>query len=127
MTRGTTSPPTRFTARPTTARALWSSGAGSGEIRTVDLPVPGPDDVLVRALHSAVSRGTESLVWDGRAPEASWTTMRAPFQDGLFPGPVKYGYLSIGLVERGPAPLLSRTVFCLPTPTRRRTSCPPAP
>jgi threonine dehydrogenase-like Zn-dependent dehydrogenase len=39
--------------------------------------------------------------------------MRAPFQDGDFPGPVKYGYLNVGVVEEGPPALLGRTVFCL--------------
>src|SRR5262249_2891926 len=39
--------------------------------------------------------------------------MRAPFQEGEFPGPVKYGYLSVGVVEEGPADLRGRTVFCL--------------
>src|SRR5919205_2235785 len=38
---------------------------------------------------------------------------RAPFQDGDFPGPVKYGYLSVGAVEQGPPQLRGRTVFCL--------------
>jgi threonine dehydrogenase-like Zn-dependent dehydrogenase len=39
--------------------------------------------------------------------------MRAPFQDGDFPAPVKYGYLSVGRVEEGPGHLVGRTVFCL--------------
>jgi threonine dehydrogenase-like Zn-dependent dehydrogenase len=39
--------------------------------------------------------------------------MRAPFQEGDFPAPVKYGYLSVGTVEHGPAELRGRTVFCL--------------
>src|SRR5258708_15074066 len=39
--------------------------------------------------------------------------MRAPFQEGDFPGPVKYGYLNVGTVEQGPAELCGRTVFCL--------------
>ena len=39
--------------------------------------------------------------------------MRAPFQEGEFPGPVKYGYLNVGAVEEGPAELRGRTVFCL--------------
>jgi threonine dehydrogenase-like Zn-dependent dehydrogenase len=39
--------------------------------------------------------------------------MRAPFQEGGFPGPVKYGYLNVGLVEDGPPALQGRTVFCL--------------
>jgi threonine dehydrogenase-like Zn-dependent dehydrogenase len=39
--------------------------------------------------------------------------MRAPFQEGDFPGPVKYGYLNVGVVEHGPPKLRGRTVFCL--------------
>src|SRR5438045_7686933 len=39
--------------------------------------------------------------------------MRAPFQEGDFPGPVKYGYLNVGVVEVGPPELRGRTVFCL--------------
>src|SRR3954452_17061268 len=39
--------------------------------------------------------------------------MRAPHQDGDFPGPVKYGYLNVGVVEAGDPALLGRTVFCL--------------
>ncbi len=71
------------------------------------------DDVVVRTLFSGVSRGTESLVFRGGVPESQHTAMRAPFQDGDFPGPVKYGYLNVGLVEEGPGHLVDRTVFCL--------------
>jgi threonine dehydrogenase-like Zn-dependent dehydrogenase len=39
--------------------------------------------------------------------------MRAPFQEGEFPGPVKYGYLNVGIVEEGPPAVRGRTVFCL--------------
>src|SRR5690606_37137061 len=39
--------------------------------------------------------------------------MRAPFQAGEFPFPVKYGYASVGVVEAGPAHLVGRAVFCL--------------
>jgi threonine dehydrogenase-like Zn-dependent dehydrogenase len=39
--------------------------------------------------------------------------MRAPYQEGDLPGPVKYGYLNVGVVEAGPDELLGRTVFCL--------------
>lgn len=96
-----------------TARAFWLATPGEGEIREVALPVPGPDEVLVRALHSGVSRGTETLVFRGGVPESQHAAMRAPFQEGDFPAPVKYGYLSVGVVEQGPAHLLGRTVFCL--------------
>lgn len=67
----------------------------------------------MRALHSGLSRGTESLVFRGEVPPSEYGRMRAPFQDGEFPGPVKYGYASVGKVEAGPATLLGRHVFCL--------------
>ncbi|GGL07774.1 dehydrogenase [Mangrovihabitans endophyticus] len=86
---------------------------GKGEIRTTEVPDPGPDEVLVRTLHSGVSRGTETLVFRGGVPASQHTAMRAPFQDGDFPAPVKYGYLNVGVVEAGPPELAGRTVFCL--------------
>jgi threonine dehydrogenase-like Zn-dependent dehydrogenase len=95
------------------AHAFWLSTPGRGEIRPVTLPEPGPGDVLVRTLRSGVSRGTETVVFRGRVPPEQYATMRAPFQEGEFPGPVKYGYLNVGVVERGPAELDGRTVFCL--------------
>ncbi|MEV4490643.1 zinc-binding alcohol dehydrogenase [Micromonospora coxensis] len=95
------------------ARAFWLRSPGQGEIRPVTLPAPGPDDVLVRSLYSGVSRGTETLVFTGGVPRSQYAAMRAPFQEGDFPAPVKYGYLSVGVVEAGPARLRGRTVFCL--------------
>jgi threonine dehydrogenase-like Zn-dependent dehydrogenase len=95
------------------AHAFWLNSPGHGEIREVTLPEPASDEVLVRSLFSGVSRGTETLVFRGGVPESQYAAMRAPFQDGEFPGPVKYGYLSVGVVEDGPAALLGRTVFCL--------------
>jgi threonine dehydrogenase-like Zn-dependent dehydrogenase len=95
------------------ARAFWLVGPSSGEIRPVELPPTGPGEVLVRTLHSGVSRGTETIVFQGRVPASQYAVMRAPFQDGDFPWPVKYGYLSVGTVEEGPAHLLGRTVFSL--------------
>ncbi|MBV1855934.1 zinc-dependent alcohol dehydrogenase [Catellatospora tritici] len=95
------------------ARAYWITGPGAAEIRDVPLPAPGPDDVLVRTLHTGVSRGTETLVYTGHVPESQYSVMRAPFQDGDFPAPVKYGYLSVGVVEQGPDELRGHTVFCL--------------
>jgi threonine dehydrogenase-like Zn-dependent dehydrogenase len=89
------------------AHAFWLRSPGCGEIRPVSLPEPGLGDVVVRTLRSGVSRGTETLVFRGGVPP------RAPFQEGEFPGPVKYGYLSVGAVEAGPVELRGRTVFCL--------------
>jgi threonine dehydrogenase-like Zn-dependent dehydrogenase len=95
------------------AHAFWLREPGVGEIRPVTLPEPGRDDVMVRTLRSGVSRGTETLVFRGGVPPAQYAAMRAPFQEGEFPGPVKYGYLNVGAVQEGPAELRGRTVFCL--------------
>ncbi|WP_254879082.1 zinc-binding alcohol dehydrogenase [Streptomyces sp. NA04227] len=81
----------------------------------------GDGEAVVQTLYSAVSRGTESLVFHGRVPVSQYAAMRAPFQEGDFPGPVKYGYLNVGRVEDGPAELLGRLVFSLyPHQTRFR-------
>jgi Zn-dependent alcohol dehydrogenase len=95
------------------ALAFWLREPGAGEIRPVPLARPGPDEVAVRTLRSAISRGTEALVFSGRVPASQYDVMRAPFQEGEFPGPVKYGYLSVGVVQDGPEQLRGRTVFCL--------------
>jgi threonine dehydrogenase-like Zn-dependent dehydrogenase len=52
-------------------------------------------------------------VFRGAVPPDQRTKMRAPFQEGDFPAPVKYGYLNVGSVEEGPPGLRGRTVFCL--------------
>jgi threonine dehydrogenase-like Zn-dependent dehydrogenase len=95
------------------AHAFWLRAPGCGEIRPVTLPQPRRDDVMVRTLRSGVSRGTETLVFRGGVPRGQYATMRAPYQEGDFPGPVKYGYLNVGVVEQGPPRLRGRTVFCL--------------
>ena len=98
---------------PGEPRACWIEAPGRAGLRPVALAAPGPDEVRVRALHSGISRGTELLVFHGEVPESEYERMRAPFQEGSFPAPVKYGYASVGVVEHGPADLLGRAVFCL--------------
>jgi 2-desacetyl-2-hydroxyethyl bacteriochlorophyllide A dehydrogenase len=97
--------------------AFWTVRPGHGELRPAALRAPAADEVSVRSLYSAVSRGTEGLIFRGEVPASEYQRMRAPFQDGDFPGPVKYGYISVGVVEDGNGPqasaLLGRAVFCL--------------
>lgn len=96
-----------------TARALWITAPGEAVLRRQALADPGTDAVRVRTLYTGVSRGTEALVYRGGVPASQRAAMRAPFQEGDFPAPVKYGYASVGIVEAGPEALLGRTVFCL--------------
>lgn len=95
------------------ARAFWVAEPGRGEIRAEPLPAVGPRDALVRTLYTALSRGTETLVFKGKVPQSEHRRMRAPFQAGDFPAPVKYGYCNVGVVEQGPENLVGRHVFCL--------------
>ena len=99
--------------REAEVRALWYVGRERAEIRREAAVAPGPDDVRVRTLHGALSRGTERLVFAGRVPESEYGRMRAPFMAGEFPFPVKYGYINVGTVEEGAAALVGRTVFAL--------------
>lgn len=94
------------------AKAFWVAAPGRGEIRSEALS-PEPGLAIVQALYSGVSRGTESLVFAGRVPVSEHARMRAPHQAGEFPGPVKYGYASVGRVLEGPSALRGRDVFCL--------------
>lgn len=96
-----------------TARAFWIAAPGKGEIRRERLPVPSKDDVVIRARYSGISRGTEALVYNGRVPPSEFDRMRAPFQAGDFPAPVKYGYSSVGCVEVGPEAIQGKHVFVL--------------
>jgi 2-desacetyl-2-hydroxyethyl bacteriochlorophyllide A dehydrogenase len=95
------------------AHAFWVVAPGRGEIRQETPAPPSAKDVVVRTLYSGISRGTESLVFHGRVPPSEYQRMRAPFQQGDFPAPVKYGYANVGRVEQGPQPLVGRTVFSL--------------
>lgn len=100
-------------AKNNAATAFWVINPAEGELRREPLAKPAKDEVQIRTLYSGISRGTESLVFNGRVPESEFSRMRAPFQSGDFPAPVKYGYCSVGCVEQGPDALLNKTVFCL--------------
>jgi threonine dehydrogenase-like Zn-dependent dehydrogenase len=95
------------------ARGFWTIAPERAELRTEELPVPGPDQALVATRASGISRGTERLVFAGRVPESQWPTMRAPLQHGDFPFPISYGYAAVGVVQAGPPHLLHRRIFCL--------------
>lgn len=124
-------------SKPDHARAFWLAEPGRGELRDEPLPPLEPGQVEVHTLYSGVSRGTEALVFRGEVPASERQRMRAPFQGGDFPAPVKYGYINVGRIEGGAgSPLAAQTgaetgaetdsetgplVFCLyPHQTRYR-------
>ncbi len=95
------------------ALALWYASRRECSLNEVPLPLAGPEDCLVTTLWSGISRGTEKLIFEGRVPVSEHDRMRAPFQEGAFTFPVKYGYCAVGRVDAGPPDLIGRTVFCL--------------
>jgi len=95
------------------ARSLWYPSAGTAELRSEPLPPLGAGQVRVRADWSALSRGTESLVFHGAVPPSERERMRVPFQGGDFTFPVKYGYATVGTVVDGAPGLCGRSVFVL--------------
>lgn len=94
-------------------RALWYVAPGRAALREVELADPEADEARVATLWSALSRGTERLVFEGKVPSTEFGRMRAPLQEGDFPFPVKFGYAAVGRVEQGPDEWLGRTVFAL--------------
>lgn len=106
-------PPSAAAHAGAPASACWILGPGRAALQDEQLPPLAEGQARVRTLHSAISRGTEGLVLRGEVPASEYARMRAPFQEGELPGPVKYGYINVGRVEAGPADLLGREVFCL--------------
>lgn len=95
------------------ARAFWVADRGRGEIRTSMIAPTAENDVLIQAVVSGISRGTEVLVFRGDVPASQADTMACPFQEGTFPAPVKYGYALVAYVREGPRDLVNRNVFLL--------------
>ena len=95
------------------ANSLWYIAKGVVELKPVTLTPARSGEVVVRALYSGLSRGTERLVLKGAVPRSEWERMRCPRQEGVFPFPVKYGYALVGEIEEGPARRLGEIVFLL--------------
>src|SRR5438876_8225648 len=84
------------------ATALWFPRPRAVELRPEALHPPGPDEIRVRAITSAISHGTEMLVYRGQVPAS--LPLDLPTLRGSFAFPIKYGYASTGsVVEAGPA------------------------
>src|SRR6202165_5173600 len=82
--------------------SVWFSSPRSLELRSEPLPEVGPNDVRVEATASAISQGTEMLVFRGQVPDG--LELDLPTLRGSFAFPIKYGYASVGrIAEAGSA------------------------
>ena len=102
-------------AESRTAQAIWFMSPGTIEYRTEVVPPPAYGEILVQARQSAISHGTEMLVYRGQIPPG--TSLDLPTLAGSFTFPIKYGYASVGTVVEIGAAVTSVAagdlVFCL--------------
>jgi 2-desacetyl-2-hydroxyethyl bacteriochlorophyllide A dehydrogenase len=83
------------------ARALWFTAPHTVELREETVSPPGPGEVRVEASASAVSAGTEMLVYRGEVPKG--LPLDLPTLEGSYAFPIKYGYAAAGRVlDTGP-------------------------
>ena len=82
-----------------TARAIWFESPGIAGVREEALRDPGAGEVLVQAICSGISAGTERLVLSGTVPPEAHAIMALPQMRGGFDLPVSYGYALVGRIE----------------------------
>ena len=83
------------------AQQLWFPKPYSIEIREQELRPLNPGEVLVGSLYSAISAGTEMLVYRGQIPEgiAVDETLDA-LKDQQTTYPLQYGYATVGCIQK---------------------------
>jgi len=83
------------------ARALWFTAPRTAALREETVSSPGPGEVRVETIASAVSAGTEMLVYRGEVPED--LPLDLPTLEGSYAFPIKYGYAAVGnILDTGP-------------------------
>ena len=69
--------------------------------------------VLVKTIYSGISKGTEKLVSSKSVSKDQFELMKAPFQEGSFNLPIKYGYINVGNIIDGPKKYINKNIFTL--------------
>src|SRR5919107_4053247 len=83
------------------ASALWFTAPRTAALRAETVGPPGPEEVRVETIASAVSAGTEMLVYRGEVPHD--LPLDLPTLAGSYAFPIKYGYAAAGRVlDTGP-------------------------
>ena len=99
-----------------TKRAVTFVGPRRVEVQRDEMSGPGPGRVLVRTRVSAISAGTELLVYRGEAPSEMTADESIAALQGSLSFPLRYGYAAVGDViadvgEGVDADLTGRRVF----------------
>ena len=81
-----------------TARTLYFTGPRSISVRERPVPEPGPGEVRIRTLASAISAGTEGLVYRGDAPASLVADETIDALEGDLSFPLAYGYAAVGRI-----------------------------
>ena len=82
-----------------TARRLKFTAPRAVDIERIPDPTPGPDEVRVETILSAISSGTERLVYRGEAPADLPADTALESMDGDLSFPLAYGYAAVGEVD----------------------------
>jgi 2-desacetyl-2-hydroxyethyl bacteriochlorophyllide A dehydrogenase len=80
------------------SQSLYFTEAYQVRLREETLPFPGPGQVLVQTLLSAISPGTELLIYRGQAPQELAADTSIAALAGTLAFPLKYGYAAVGRV-----------------------------
>lgn len=95
--------------------AVYFTSPRRVEVRREELPPPRPGQVTVRTRLSAISPGTELLIYRGEAPAEMQADSSIAALAGDLAFPLKYGYAAVGEVaalgENVPSEWLGRRVF----------------
>ena len=81
-----------------TGRTLYFDGPRAVSVEETPVQDPGPEEVLVRTTHSAISPGTELLVYRDEVPEQMATDETIDALEGTLSYPLQYGYAAVGEV-----------------------------
>jgi 2-desacetyl-2-hydroxyethyl bacteriochlorophyllide A dehydrogenase len=92
------------------ARRLMFVAPRRVELAPVDIPEPGPGQLLVRTLQSGISTGTELLCYRGLLDPDLPLDERIGSLGGNFRYPFPYGYSCVGVVERSTGPVSPGTL-----------------
>jgi len=86
-----------------TRHSLYFTEPQGVRVREEPISAPGPGQVLVKTVMSAISPGTELLIYRGQAPQDLQADSTLEALPGTLAFPLKYGYAAVGrVVELGP-------------------------